>query len=97
MSEIKSVNIRIQMRKYDRMTDMATFNYINKDGDIMKASVSRFVFERLMVDNAWDPVKLGSMESYQVEIRDIVKDEVKGNYLEWFDTEANRCCMEMYA
>ncbi len=67
--------------------DMALFAYIGKTGKSDTLWVAREIFKSMM--GTWNSKKYGNMHVKQVELRDVVSVNVKGNTSKWFDKHAN--------
>lgn len=80
---------KIRLRDYDHVAEMANFVYVGPSGSLETMSIHKNTFEKLATKGAWDSNKYGSPTSQQKNFLDILKSEVKGDLIKWYEEVTN--------
>ena len=84
-----SFNMEVEMVEYDHVKDRANISFISSKGNPMSIWINRTTFEKLML-GPWDKVQMGDPNLYQRELRSSLQRKVRGAFMKWFETHANR-------
>jgi len=85
----------LKMVSYDQVRDQGMIAFLSKKGNMKTVSIHRKTFDRLMsgeLDRSTEPGEAPSLD--QVDLREALVSEVKKDYSQWFDTNANRLSQE---
>jgi hypothetical protein len=86
--------VAIRMTNYNFVKELATFTFIRENGSAAVIVIHRDTFRKLMkgeYDTDNSPEKATELQS---SFKRTVIKEIKKNYDDWFEKEANRVCGE---
>jgi hypothetical protein len=80
--------LSIRMVSFSNPRDSATISFVSPKGEVKSVFIHRETFNKLMSGKLdKEPGMNPSLD--QMELRESLTREVKGNYIKWFDTAAN--------
>lgn len=88
-------SIGVKMTSYDQVRDIGLIAFLSKKGHTKTVSIHRKTFGRLMsgeLDRSTVPGEAPSLD--QIDLRDAILTEVKKDFTEWFENNANRISQE---
>lgn len=93
-SDNKNV-FKIRLHDYDHVEEVAHFSFVGSAGTIERFSVHASTFKKLVTKGAWDSNKLGEQSGQQKKFIDVLKSEVKGDLVQWFEELTNEFMKQM--
>ena len=88
MTETRDV-FKIRLRDYDHVGEVAHFNFVGSAGTLENFSINKYTFGKLVTKGAWNAARLGSISDKQKQFVEILKSEVKGDLVKWFEEITN--------
>ena len=90
-----SEHFKVKMLSYDQVRDIANIAYLAKNGKVKSLSIHRSTFSKLM-SGSLDTSDFASDKpsSFQLELREILRTEIKKDFTDWFESTANQLSME---
>jgi hypothetical protein len=78
----------VEVVEYDQVKEMACIAFTSPKGKPASIWIHKTTFERIF-NGGWDEEQQGGMTSKQLEMRDKITNNVKGNPIQWFDKSIN--------
>ena len=84
-----SNELKIKLRDYNHVNEVATFTYVTESGRIDYISIHKHTFAALVTKGAWNEAKYGNQSTQQREFIGALKHEVKGDLVSWYEEVTN--------
>ena len=84
---------KVRMISYNHVRNTANIGFVSKTGKVKSIYIHADTFSRLM-DGSLDKDEYNPPSSEQIQLRDIIRAEVKDDFGKWFNESANKLSME---